>query len=134
MQALPGSLAYARDLALVSQLAEADTADAVVPEIGVGTTAQLAAVVLPGGELGLSLLLQDHGFLSHNFSSFLEFQIIIFDECVTNRKYKYNTQTQNNTDCSCVSRITIRHRITSSENLQIHVLYRYDRCLICRYG
>ena len=55
---LPGSLADAGNLALVSQRAEADTADAVVTQIGVGTAAQLAAVVLTGGELRGSLLLQ----------------------------------------------------------------------------
>ena len=59
------SLAHAGDLALISQLAEADTADAIVAQIGMRTTADLAAVVLTGGELSRSLLLQDHGFLSH---------------------------------------------------------------------
>ncbi len=43
---LPRSLAYARDLALMCQLAEADTANAVVTQISVGTTADFAAVVL----------------------------------------------------------------------------------------
>ena len=62
---LERGLADAGDLALVSQLAEADTADAVVAQVGMGTAAQLAAVVLPGGVLGGSLLLQDHRFLSH---------------------------------------------------------------------
>ena len=40
-----GSLANAGDLALVGQLAEADTADAVVTQISVGAAADLAAVV-----------------------------------------------------------------------------------------
>ena len=62
---LERSLTHAGDLALVSQLTEADTADTVVPEIGVGTAAQLAAVVLAGGELSRSLLLENHRFLSH---------------------------------------------------------------------
>ena len=62
---LEAGFADAGDLALISQFAEADTADAVVAQIGVRTTADLAAVVLTGGELSRSLLLQDHGFLSH---------------------------------------------------------------------
>ncbi len=57
-------LANAGDLALVGQLAEADTADAVVTKIGVGAAADLAAVVAAGGELE-SLLLENHRFLSH---------------------------------------------------------------------
>ena len=64
---LPGRLLDAGDLTLVGQLAEADTADAVVPQVSVGTTADLAAVVAAAGELGLSLLLQDHRLLSHKF-------------------------------------------------------------------
>ena len=62
---LERSLTHAGDLALVSQLAEADTADAVVPEIGMGTAAQLAAVVLAGGELGRTGLLDLHRSLCH---------------------------------------------------------------------
>ena len=58
-------LADAGDLALVSQLTEADTADAVVAQISVGAAADLAAVVLAGGELSRSLLFQNHRFLSH---------------------------------------------------------------------
>ena len=57
---LERGFADAGDLALVRQLAEADTADAVVTQIGVGTAADLAAVVLAGGELSRSLLLEDH--------------------------------------------------------------------------
>ena len=57
---LERGFADAGDLALVRQLAEADTADAVVTQIGVGTAADLAAVVLAGGELSRSLLLKDH--------------------------------------------------------------------------
>ena len=66
--ALPGCFANAGDLALVGQLTEADTADTVLAEVSMGTTADLAAVVLAGGELGRSLLLEDHRFLSHIFS------------------------------------------------------------------
>ena len=58
-------LADAGDLALVSQLTEADTADAVVAKVSMGTAADLAAVVLTGGELCRSLLLQNHRFLCH---------------------------------------------------------------------
>ena len=62
---LERSLTHAGDLALVGQLTEADTADTVVPEIGVGTAAQLAAVVLAGGELGRTGLLDLHRSLCH---------------------------------------------------------------------
>ena len=62
---LEACLAYAGDLALVSQLTEADTADAVVAQVSVGTTANLAAVVCAGGELSRSLLLKNHRFLCH---------------------------------------------------------------------
>ena len=62
---LERGFADAGDLALVRQLAEADTADAVVTQIGVGTASDLAAVVLAGGELSRSLLLENHRFLSH---------------------------------------------------------------------
>ena len=61
-------LADAGDLALVSQLTEADTADAVVAQVSVGAAADLAAVVLAGGELSRSLLFQNHRFLSHILS------------------------------------------------------------------
>ncbi len=43
---LPRSLSDARDLALMCQLAEANTANAVITQISVGTTADFAAVVL----------------------------------------------------------------------------------------
>ena len=62
---LEARLSHAGDLALVRQLTEADTADAVVAQVSVGSTADLAAVVLAGGELRLALLLEDHRFLSH---------------------------------------------------------------------
>ena len=45
---LPASLAYSGDLALVSQLSEADTADAVLLENGVGSSAEVAACVSSG--------------------------------------------------------------------------------------
>ena len=62
---LERSLTHAGDLALVGELAEADTANAVVAEVGMGSAADLAAVVAAGGELVSSLLLQDHCFSSH---------------------------------------------------------------------
>ena len=48
------------DLALISQLSEADTADAVVAEICMGAAANLAAIIVASGELGLTLLLYLH--------------------------------------------------------------------------
>ena len=66
---LPASFSYAGDLTLVSQLTEADTAYAVVTQVSVGSAADLAAVVAAAGELGTSLLLQNHSFLSHYKSS-----------------------------------------------------------------
>ena len=57
---LPASLSDARDLALMSQLAEADTANAVVTQVSVGTTADFAAVVLSCGEFCRSSLLDFH--------------------------------------------------------------------------
>ena len=59
------SLADAGDLSLISQLTEADTADAVVAKVSVGTAADLAAVVGTGGELCRCLLLENHRFLCH---------------------------------------------------------------------
>ena len=53
----PRGFLYTGNLALISKLPEAYTADAVVTQIGVGTSADLAPVVLTGGELGASLLL-----------------------------------------------------------------------------
>ena len=50
-------LPHAGDLALIGQLPEADTAHAVVTQVGVGAAAELAAVVLASGELGSPLLL-----------------------------------------------------------------------------
>ena len=62
---LPAGFADAGDLALVRQLTEADTADAVVAQVSVGTAADLAAVVSTNGELRLRLLLEYHRLLSH---------------------------------------------------------------------
>ena len=66
---LPGSLLYAGDFALVSQLTEANTAAAVVAQVGVRTTANLAAGVCTTGVLGLSMLLDLHRLLCHVVSS-----------------------------------------------------------------
>ena len=63
---LPGSFLHAGNLTLVSQLSEADTADAVVAQVRMRTTADLAAGVSTSGVLGLSLLFHFHGFLRHN--------------------------------------------------------------------
>jgi len=60
MGVLPACFLYARDLALVCKFTEADTADAVLTKISMGTTANLAAVVLSGRELLGSLLLENH--------------------------------------------------------------------------
>ena len=53
---LPAGFLDAGDLSLVGKLAEANTADTVFTEISVRTAADLASVVLTGGEL-LTLLL-----------------------------------------------------------------------------
>ena len=63
---LERSLSDTRDLALVSQLTEADTADAVVTQVSVGTAADLAAVVSTGGVLSGASLLDFHRSLCHN--------------------------------------------------------------------
>ena len=57
---LPASLSYAGDLSLVSKLAEADTADAVLTKVSVRSATDFASVVSAGGELGFSLLLEYH--------------------------------------------------------------------------
>ena len=62
---LPRSFSYAGNFALVRKFSEADTANTVFAEVSVGTTADLASVVLTGGELLLFLLLVNHGLLCH---------------------------------------------------------------------
>ena len=57
---LPGSFSNARNLALISQLTEADTANAVVAQVCVGAAADFAAIIFSGGELRRSLLLDFH--------------------------------------------------------------------------
>ena len=58
---LPARLANAGNLALVGQLTEADAADAVLAEVGVRPSANLAAVILPARKLLRSALLNLHG-------------------------------------------------------------------------
>ena len=62
---LPACFLYAGNLSLVSELAEADTADSVLTKVAVRASANLAAVVFSGGELLLCLLLKNHCFLCH---------------------------------------------------------------------
>ncbi len=50
---LPGRLAYARNLTLQRQSAEAQTADTELAQVPARTSANLAAIVLPGRKLGL---------------------------------------------------------------------------------
>ena len=57
---LPASLLYSRDLALVSELTEADTADAVFSQICMRTAADSAAVIFSCGELCRTLLFDLH--------------------------------------------------------------------------
>ena len=57
---LPAGFSHAGDLALIRQLTEADTADAVVAEVSVGAAADLAAVVLTGRVLSRPALLDFH--------------------------------------------------------------------------
>ena len=54
---LPRCFSDAGDLAFISQIAEANPADAVISQVSVRSAADFAAVVFPGGELGLLLLL-----------------------------------------------------------------------------
>ena len=69
---LPGSLAHAGDFALVGQLAEADTADAVVAQVRVGAAADLAAVVACGWRTWLAACcLRIIDFLAIVFSSLM---------------------------------------------------------------
>jgi hypothetical protein len=63
---LPASFLNARNLTLVSKLAEADTANAEFAEIAVRSTTNLAAIVFSGGEFLFSLLLNFHRSLCHD--------------------------------------------------------------------
>ena len=53
-------LADAGDLALISQLTEADTADAELAKVGMRPATDLASVIFARRELLLSLLLEFH--------------------------------------------------------------------------
>ena len=66
LKSLPAGLLYAGDLALVSEVSEADTADTVLTHISVGTAADLTSVVLTGGILLGLLLLEYHCCFSHS--------------------------------------------------------------------
>src|ERR671918_614983 len=57
----PARLGDARDQPVQRQLAEADTADAELPNECARPAAALTAIVLPHGELGLAPALLDHG-------------------------------------------------------------------------
>ena len=65
---LPARLANARDLTAQRHLAEADTADAELPDEGAGTTAPLATVPVTHGELLLSVRLFDECLSGHSNS------------------------------------------------------------------
>ena len=57
---LPAGFLYARDLAFVCQLTEADSANSIFSQVCVRTTADSAAVILSGGEFLLTLLFDFH--------------------------------------------------------------------------
>jgi len=57
---LPACLSYAGYFTFVSKLTETDTANAVFAKVSMGAAADLAAVMLTGGELLGSGTLEDH--------------------------------------------------------------------------
>ena len=57
---LPRCLSYTGNLALVCELAEADTADTVLTKVSVRSATDLASVISASRELRLSLLLEYH--------------------------------------------------------------------------
>ncbi len=57
---LPACLLHARDLTLISKLSEADSADAELAHIRMGSAADLASVVGASGKFRRSLLLSYH--------------------------------------------------------------------------
>jgi hypothetical protein len=61
----PRRLRDARNLTLEGKRTEAQTAHVKCANIGPGTTAERATVLLTNRELGLALRLGDHGFLRH---------------------------------------------------------------------
>lgn len=65
---LPAGLLYAGDLALVSQLPEADAANAELTKVGMRPAADLAAVVFTGGIFLRSSLLDFHRCFGHDES------------------------------------------------------------------
>src|SRR5581483_9753775 len=61
----PARLPHARDHPLERQIAEADAAEAELPQVAARTPAALATVPLPHPELRLPLALLDHRLTSH---------------------------------------------------------------------
>ena len=57
---LPAGLLYARDLALVRELSEAYSANAILAKVSMRSSADPASVVLSGGELCRTLLFNLH--------------------------------------------------------------------------
>ena len=57
---LPAGFLYARDLAFVCQLTEADSANSIFSQVCMRTTADSAAIILSGGEFLLTLLFDFH--------------------------------------------------------------------------
>src|SRR5207245_1138525 len=68
MNLLPGRFANARDPAHGRQLAETDAADLELAVVGMGPTAELAAVVAPRRELGRPLALDLPAHLRHGLT------------------------------------------------------------------
>ena len=70
-RSLPGRFLYARNLALVSQLTEANSANTELTKVSMGSAANLTSVVFAAGILLLSLLLYNHRLFRHDSSSSL---------------------------------------------------------------
>ena len=64
---LPAGFLYAGNLSLISQFAEADSADTIFSEVCMRTAADPAAVIFSCGELLLALLFDFHCCLSHEY-------------------------------------------------------------------
>jgi hypothetical protein len=63
--ALPAGLPYSRDLTTISSLAETNTADPELSEVGMGTTADAAPIVAAHLVLWLALPLLNLAFFCH---------------------------------------------------------------------
>jgi len=66
---LPAGLRYTRYLAFVCQLTEADTTDAELPHIAMGTTANFAAVIGLHLKFRCPLLFNNQGCFGHDVPS-----------------------------------------------------------------